>query len=117
MKLSELIRLSLPDNITEACNFAEVGYIETNTESAIKRSSENPLFVCISGSRYDTHKDIEKLILAGVKCFVVNKGERKNSSQYEACFIEVEDTRRALSLLARAFFGFPDLEVFAAFGL
>ncbi len=112
MKLSELIRLALPDCGTEIDCQTEIGYIETNTESAIKRKSENPLFVCICGNRYDTHRDIDKLILAGIKYFVVNKNQQNCNSRCEACFIEVEDTRRALALLARAFFGFPDLDLF-----
>lgn len=112
MKLSELIRLALPDCGTEIDCQTEIGYIETNNESAIKRKSENPLFVCICGNRYDTHRDIDKLILAGIKYFVVNKNQQNCNSRCEACFIEVEDTRRALALLARAFFGFPDLELF-----
>ncbi len=112
MNLSELVRLAFPFCGIEIDCQTEIGYIEVNTESAIEHSAEKPLFVCICGARHDTHMDIEKLVCEGVRCFVVDENAKISLEESDVQLIKVHDTRRALAQLARAFYGFPDRELF-----
>ncbi len=85
-----------------------VGFITQNVEKAVEKAEENPLFVCVEGTKFDSHKRVEKLYREGVRSFVVEDKWVRSSLFPGASFICVSNTRIAAALLSRAFYGFPD---------
>lgn len=111
MRLSELLYASgIEYSAAKLCD-CEVGYIETNTQGAMDNIAKSPLFVCIDGTSYNSHRDIARLIKCGVTTFVTNRKAGIYCSGKNINIIRVDDTRCALALLARSFFGFPDREL------
>ncbi len=83
----------------------EISNLSDNTESA----GSGTLFVCICGARHDTHGDIPLLYEKGVRSFVVRSGSDTGQHAFgDACFFEADNTRKALALLAKSFYGSPD---------
>ena len=60
-------------------------------------------FVAIRGPRHDGHEHLEQAVAAGARCVVVEEGDAAARSRVDAVpVIEVPDTRRALTAMARA---------------
>ena len=78
----------------------EIGILTDNTAKA----SENALFVCIQGARFDGHRLAHQAYEKGCRAFVA---ERMLSLPEDAFVLTVPSTRRALSLLACTFYGDP----------
>lgn len=112
MKLSELLSVSEIGYDSKKISDCEIGYIETNTQSAVENCEKMPLFVCIDGTNYNSHVDIARLIKCGIRAFVTNENAKIYCSGKNINIIKVKDTRKALALLARSFYGFPDRELF-----
>ena len=71
---------------------------------------KNDLFICIEGSRFDTHAELSQIIKKGVCAIVVNKNNKffkdlKNED--DVIIIEVENTRRALAVISSNYFNNP----------
>ncbi len=111
MKLSQLLRLSSIEFSDELYD-AEIDCIETNTQMAMENDGKSQLFVCNCGTRYNTHADIERLMEHGITCFIVDGSEQISCMGESLNIIKVSDTRKALALVARSFYGFPDRELF-----
>ncbi len=84
-----------------------VGCIVTNTEEAIKNKDNSPLFICINGTKYDTHKDIEMLILEGIKDIVVEIGHEVPEIADDVNIIYSKNTRKTLALASKCFYKDP----------
>ena len=82
----------------------DIKRIHINTEQAINDSEKNILFICIKGANYDTHEDIQRLLDNGIFNIISEKS-------HDTRIIKTENTRKALALISRAFYGFPDKEL------
>ena len=85
-------------------------YGDTNIEiSAVVYDSRkvvpDSLFVCIKGYSFDGHSYIEKAIEEGATAIVLQDMPEKCDAS--VTYIQVEDTREALALLAAAWFDYP----------
>ncbi len=64
------------------------------------------LFVAIRGERYDSHEAIRQVVAAGAVCVV---GTDASALSNAPAWVQVEDSRRALAVVANAFFNRPGL--------
>lgn len=80
----------------------------TNTEEAIENKEKNPLFICISGSKYDTHNDIPRLISEGITDIIVGPTTEMADAYESINIIRSENTRKTLALASKLYFGCPD---------
>ena len=62
------------------------------------------LFVCIAGARFDTHNCIDDIVARGAKLIIV---ERQVKAPEGVCVVLVADTRKAVPLLAAAYYNYP----------
>ncbi|MEO1623844.1 MAG: bifunctional UDP-N-acetylmuramoyl-tripeptide:D-alanyl-D-alanine ligase/alanine racemase [Bacteroidota bacterium] len=72
-------------------------------------AADQTLFFALQGQQSDGHRYIPELYKAGVRCFVIRRGERIEACP-QACFLEVESPQEALQQLAayhRAQFELP----------
>lgn len=88
--------------------------IEILTDNTAK-AKENALFVCIQGARFDGHQMAYQAYERGCRAFVA---EHALSLPEDAFVITVPSTRRALALLACAFYGNPshDMQIIGITG-
>ena len=70
-----------------------------------RKDCSNSLFVCMKGSKFNSHKDIDKVVKAGAKALVIE--EDIKDLPKEVTVILVKSSRKALALLSAAFFGYP----------
>lgn len=106
-----IMRDLLECRISELCEqyfHRNIGCISTNTDDAILQKDNSPLFICISGTKYDTHKDIERLILSGIKDIVVETLSKDINIPDDVNIIRTSSTRRTLALASKHFCGKPD---------
>lgn len=107
MRLRDLLiyaKLEIPENAPDC----EINCIETNTKEAIDKKDSNIIFVCVSGANYDTHNDIEVLINSGIKYIVTEKDVDEKNIPKDVYLFHSDNTRKSLSHLSRAYYGFPD---------
>lgn len=71
-----------------------------------RKVEENNLFVAISGATIDAHKYIPDVISSGAIAIVGKKNPHKSWID-KTTYIKVSDSRRALGLLASAWYNFP----------
>lgn len=99
MKLSKLL---------ERMNYTCVqGDVSTEVESLIydsRKVTNNSLFVCISGAKYDGHDYVEEVVEKGATAIVVEKDVTVSK---DVTVIKVENTREALAFLSAAYFDYP----------
>ena len=74
-----------------------------------RKAAPGAVFVCIAGSRVDSHEFIPQVLEAGVRVLVV---ERKISAPPEVTVLRVKKGREALALLSAARFGYPAEKLF-----
>lgn len=81
-----------------------------NTNDALSSDNEGftKLFFCIKGAKYDSHKDIPKLIEAGITDIVVQYIPQDVVIPDNVNIIMSENTRITLALASKIYFGFPD---------
>ena len=73
-----------------------------------RKTGPEMLFVCMKGSRADSHAYIPEAFERGCRAFAVSEKEAvPEELMGAAAFIYCEDTRAALSLMSQAFFGYP----------
>lgn len=83
------------------------GDLDTEVEDVVydsRKAKENTVFVCMKGTKIDSHDFIPEVAAAGCKAFVV---ERKTEVPKGAAAILVPNAREALALLSAARFGYP----------
>ncbi len=95
------------------CDAAGIGCPEDAEELEIssvvtdsREAREGCLFVCIRGLHSDAHAFIGDAVAAGARCIVVERGADYTLIG-EAVLLECDDTRRAVSYLYDAWYGFP----------
>ncbi len=108
MRLSDLLKLSGLDFSGKIYKNTEITSIENDARKIKGTDNKNILFICICGCNYDSHSEIEKLAARGVKNFVILNGKCVSRKNTGINLLQVNDTRRACAILARAFYGFPD---------
>ena len=74
-----------------------------------RKAAPGAVFVCIAGSRVDSHEFIPQVLEAGVRVLVV---EREISAPPEVTVLRVKKGREALALLSAARFGYPAEKLF-----
>jgi UDP-N-acetylmuramoyl-L-alanyl-D-glutamate--2,6-diaminopimelate ligase len=99
MKLSELITNLDTKEIIGDLNLNIKGIYHDSR--GIKRDF---LFICIKGFTFDGHDFIDEAINRGVVALVV---EKEISPRPGITIIKVDDSRKALAILANQFYGFP----------
>lgn len=102
--------LAEQDDIILDTRFSDntVGSIFTNTDEAIKNGDNTSLFICIKGSKYDTHNDIEKLISNGIINIIAEKEIVMPDLSENVNIMYSPNTRKSLAIASRLFFGCPD---------
>lgn len=70
---------------------------------------KDDLFICLNGSRFDSHTKIRDVLNSGAKVLVVEKGNKNliGIDFKDIIVIEVENTRLALSIISKNYFGCP----------
>lgn len=68
---------------------------------------EGDIFVAIKGFEEDGHEYIEKAITNGAKAVVVENGYDYSKFDNTVIFIETENTRKALAILATRYYDYP----------
>ncbi len=86
----------------------QIRCISVNTKEAINNNESAPLFVCINGTKYDTHKDIPKLIRNGIKDIVAEYIPDNIDIPDDINIIPSTDTRKTLALASKLYYGSPD---------
>lgn len=69
-----------------------------------RKVTEECMFVCIKGEKYDGHEHVEEITAKGARVLVA---ERMVEVPPEVTLVLVADTRYALSLLSAAYFDYP----------
>ncbi|MBR3288296.1 MAG: UDP-N-acetylmuramoyl-L-alanyl-D-glutamate--2,6-diaminopimelate ligase [Lachnospiraceae bacterium] len=72
-----------------------------------RKVSKNDLFVCLNGSRFDSHTKINEVIKSGAKVIVVEDGNPNLKGlefDKELVVISTKNTREALSIISKAYF-------------
>ena len=94
------------------------GSLDAEVEEVIydsRRAAPGCVFVCIAGTRVDSHKFIPQVLEAGVRVIVAERDIEEELSaaglseeeRSKAVVLRVKDGRRALALLSAARFGYP----------
>ncbi len=103
-------------NLTEILFGVSIVSIKGNTKTDVTaltfdstKVSENSLFVAIKGVQIDGHNYIENAIDAGAK--VIVSEIEPNSQRNEVVYIQVENSRKALSIMASNFYGNPSKKI------
>ncbi len=99
--LRALLRILKPLSTRNARDIAVTGV--TDNSAAVKKGM---VFVAIQGLRSDGHAFVRDAYARGAVCCVVSKPIALPTPG--ACMVRVKNTPKALSLLARGFYGFPD---------
>lgn len=68
---------------------------------------KNDLFVCINGTRFDSHKKLDEIINSGAKVIVVEEGNQHIQNKEfgrDIIVISTKNNREALSIISKVFF-------------
>ncbi|MDR1678170.1 MAG: UDP-N-acetylmuramoyl-L-alanyl-D-glutamate--2,6-diaminopimelate ligase [Prevotellaceae bacterium] len=114
MKLSELIK-----NIKVIAQSGGITDVEINSiQFDSRKITPGDLFVAVRGTASDGHDFISMAIEKGAVAIIVESGKLKTESlenfqvsTFSFQLIEVEDSAKALGLLASAWYGFPSCEL------
>lgn len=112
MTISE-IKTALSDQLTNIRTGAESSFCFLCYDS--RKAKDQAIFVCLKGAIADGHAYIDKAIALGAKAIVVsdeNAFVKKCKEYPDITFILTKDTRKALALIAAAFFGNPAEKLF-----
>ncbi|MBR3894927.1 MAG: UDP-N-acetylmuramoyl-L-alanyl-D-glutamate--2,6-diaminopimelate ligase [Clostridia bacterium] len=101
MKLLELCTV-LGRECPNGSEELEIASVEMDS----RRVQAGSAFVCIRGLHTDGHAYIKDAIAAGAVCIIAEKGANASVREPILC-LEVPDTRRALSVLCHAQYGYP----------
>ncbi|MBR6697303.1 MAG: UDP-N-acetylmuramoyl-L-alanyl-D-glutamate--2,6-diaminopimelate ligase [Lachnospiraceae bacterium] len=74
-----------------------------------RKTEKNSIFVCLKGANFDGHSYIREVVTAGAKAVVVC--EDVDTTDLDATFIKVLDTRYALAILSANYFENPAKEL------
>jgi len=102
MKLQELLNAISPVRVLGATD-KEVHAIHFDS----RKVGESDLFVAQAGTAVDGHGFIAQCVEKGAAAVVLSKAEYMPKEATECTYIQVEDTDRALGLLADAWYGHP----------
>ncbi len=101
MKLLELCAV-LGQKCPDGRETLEIRSVEMDS----RQVKEGSAFVCIRGLHTDGHTYIADAVAAGAVCIIAEVGANVRTSE-EVTYLEVPDTRRALSVLCHAWYGYP----------
>ncbi|MFW6019566.1 MAG: UDP-N-acetylmuramoyl-L-alanyl-D-glutamate--2,6-diaminopimelate ligase [Bacteroidales bacterium] len=102
----------LSDILTKVPVVDQKGNIEIdiqNIEFDSRKVNPGDLFVAVRGTKVDGHKFIDRAIAAGAVAIISEQLPFDN--QQEVCMIQVEDSSRALALIASAWYDDPSEEI------
>src|SRR3712207_8810245 len=103
MKLIQILKGLEYENLSGTLDL-EVNKIEYDSRKVLK----GDVFVAIEGFNVDGHKFINKAIENGAKVIICSK----NTEFYQnSTYIKVENTRKALAIMASNFYGNPSNEI------
>lgn len=110
MKLRTLLR-ALGDDRIKRINSEKLlsEYLDTNIVnicSDSRKAVKGSIFVCVLGSQYDGHEFAVNAYKRGTRIVVAER--RVEGLPYGTLVITVEESRKALALLAREFYSRPD---------
>lgn len=71
-----------------------------------RKVKKDDLFVCLVGAEVDGHNYINQAIEAGASAILLES--LPEQLEASVCYIQVEDTRKALALVSAEFFGHPE---------
>ncbi|MEE9499722.1 MAG: Mur ligase domain-containing protein, partial [Candidatus Omnitrophota bacterium] len=100
MKLKKLLE-GTGARIDSRLSEINITSVSTNSKNAKKAS----LFIAIEGLEFDGHKFVGEAFKKGSRAFIVDK--RKKTYFPKGNVIRVEDTRKALSVVAKNFYHSP----------
>ncbi len=69
-----------------------------------RKVCEGCIFICMAGSRFDSHNCIDDIVKAGAKAVII---ERECEIEADISVIRVDSSRRALALCSAAWFSHP----------
>lgn len=98
MKLKELIETSELEINADSADDAEITFITEDSEKVVPGS----IFVCVNGKNYNGHLKAGEALSKGAALVV---GEEETDLPH---YVTLNDSRRAVSRLCRAYFGKPD---------
>ncbi len=104
MILSEILK-ALEYEVLQGDISAEISDIIYDSRRLVEKSA----FVCLVGANVDGHKFIPQAVKSGATAIIVDR-EVLDIPQ-NITVIKVENTRRALSVMSAAFFGYPDRQL------
>lgn len=80
----------------------------------LTKEGTNPgfVFVCVKGTVFDAHEYIDQAVQAGAAAIVTDHEVEITESRKNTVFVSSPDCRNTLALMSRAYFGFPDKELF-----
>ena len=80
-----------------------------------RKAKAGDLFLCLKGTKLDSHDKIPELIASGVRIFVVEKEleelDLANVERDKLCMVKVENGRKALAELSAFYFHYPSREM------
>ncbi len=100
MKISELIESKYTDQLSSYPDI-EINEIVTDT----RKIRDGCLFICLEGSKYDTHNDIDDILSQGAAAVITEKAF--SNIDKATPLIHVPSTRRALAYAYSALCGHP----------
>jgi len=89
---------------SSVCNASTVDFNEIVTDTS--KIAEGCVFICLRGTKYNTHKILPFIESKGVSAIIVEEGESYEASLSVPIF-SVKSTRRALAFAYARFFGNP----------
>ncbi len=83
-----------------------------------RKRSQNAMFVCLSGTQFDSHNYIDQAIQNGSVCILTDRSHSQKKKQEGIAYLACDDTRAALAFLWNAWYGFPcrDLKIVGVTG-
>lgn len=106
MKLNDLLE-GLTYKLLRGQNDVEI----SNVEHHSGRIEPQTLFVAISGYQRDGHDFVEEVVAKGAVAIVVEKEVKVEGLPEVTAVVLVEDTKRALALIANRFYGEPSRQM------
>ena len=80
-----------------------------------RKAKAGDLFLCLKGTKLDSHDKIPELIASGVRIFVVEKELEElhlaDAERDKLCIVKVENGREALAELSAFYFHYPSREM------
>lgn len=96
----------LLENITYTCTHGSLEKDVQNVCYDSRKVTEDCLFICITGTKFDGHSVASEVIVKGASVIVVSK-DIEIPEDSDVTVIKVPDTRYAMAFISAAWFGHP----------